>query len=367
MIRRASWHLAGSLLVLLGVLAFGPPPDPAAPDAPRPVERPAGWPPPHYDFSTNPPTAAGVALGRQLFYDPGLSRDGTVSCASCHLQATGFTHVDHALSHGIEGRLGRRNTLALVNLAWSPVFHWDGGVHHLDMQPLNPLTNPAEMDNPLAAVVAGLNRVPAYRAQFARAFRADSAATGQRVLLALAQFTSQLVSADSRYDRYVRHEPGGELTAQELTGLALFRRDCASCHREPLFTDYSFQNNGLGADSLLADAGRAGITGQASDALRFRVPSLRNVGRTAPYMHDGRFRRLREVLHHYASAHAPHPTLAPALRQPLALSAADQKDLIAFLLTLTDEAFLTNPRFADPAASGIPATAGPAAPLPASR
>ncbi len=343
--------LVGAALLLLGVVAFGPSPEgkgPAVPDAAVAVARPAGWPRPHYDFAANPPTVAGVALGRHLFYDPALSRDGTISCASCHTQATGFTHADHALSHGIEGRVGKRNTLALVNLAWSPNFHWDGGVHHLDVQPLNPLTNPAEMDNSLAAVVAGLNGSAAYRARFARAFRGDSAATGQRVLLALAQFTSQLVSADSRYDKYVRHEPGGELTAQELHGLTLFRRDCAACHREPLFTDYSFQNNGLRPDSLAPDAGRAAITGRATDSLRFRVPSLRNVERTAPYMHDGRFRRLREVLQQYAATPHQSATLAPPRRRAARLSADEQKDIIAFLLTLTDTEFLTDPRFAYP-------------------
>ncbi len=348
--------LAAALLTLLGVVAFGPPPDTsvpgaAAPDAPVPVVRPAGWPKPRYDFTRNPPTVAGVALGRQLFYDPGLSRDGTISCASCHLQATGFTHVDHAVSHGIDGRLGRRNTLALVNLAWSPSFHWDGGVHHLDVQPLNPLSSPTEMDHSLAAVVGGLNAAPAYRARFARAFRGDSVATGQRVLLALAQFTGQLVSYRSRYDKYVRHEPGGELTDQEINGLTLFRAQCASCHREPLFTDYSFRNNGLAPDPLAPDAGRAAITGRAADSLCFRVPSLRNIERTAPYMHDGRFRRLRDVLAHYAAGgrHVSR-TLAPALRHPLPLTPDDQKDLIAFLLTLTDPNFLTDSRFAYPVA-----------------
>ncbi len=353
--------LVGAAITLLGVVAFGPPPDPAdrgaeiplsnpaAAEQAAPIEQPAGWPKPRYDFAQNPRTVAGVRLGRHLFYDPALSRDGTVSCASCHLQATGFTHVDHAVSHGIDGRLGTRNSIALVNLAWAPSFHWDGGVNHLDVQPLNPLTNPAEMDNALATVVTGLNRSAAYRARFARAFRGDSVVTGQHVLLALAQFTSGLVSYRSRYDRYIRHAPGADFTPSELTGLTLFRARCASCHREPLFTDYSFRNNGLAPDSLLRDAGRAGITHKSADSLRFRVPSLRNIERTAPYMHDGRFRRLRDVLHHYAGSFHQSPTLDPTLRTAAPLSADEQKDLIAFLLTLTDPEFLTDPRFAYPA------------------
>ncbi|MBF9222729.1 c-type cytochrome [Hymenobacter sp. BT662] len=339
--------LAAASLTLLGAVAFGPAP---ADGGPVPLVQPAGWPRPTYDATRNPLTGAGVALGRALFYDPGLSRDGTISCASCHLQATGFTHVDHAVSHGIEGRLGRRNSLALVNLAWNPTFHWDGGVNQLDVQALNPITNAAEMDNTLAAVVGTLTRSRAYRGQFARAFRGDSVVTGQRVLLALAQFTSGLVSYRSRYDKYVRHEAGGEFSAQELNGLALFRANCASCHREPLFTDYSFQNNGLALDSQAPDAGRAAITGRAADSLRFRVPSLRNIERTAPYMHDGRFRRLRDVLHHYTAGLHQSATLAPQLRAPLRLSPDEQKDLTAFLLTLTDHDFLTDSRFAYPGA-----------------
>ncbi|GAA4362675.1 cytochrome c peroxidase [Hymenobacter saemangeumensis] len=329
-------------LGLLGLAAFGTAP---VDGGPVPLPQPAGWPQPRYDAHRNPATGAGVALGRALFYDPGLSRDGSISCASCHLQATGFTHVDHAVSHGIEGRQGRRNTLALVNLAWSPSFHWDGGVNSLDVQALNPLTHAAEMDNTLAAVVRRLNTLPNYRRQFARAFRGDSVATGQRVLQALAQFTSGLVSYQSRYDKYLRREPGGELSSAELSGLTLFRSNCGSCHQEPLFTNYTFQNNGLPPDSLAPDPGRAGITGRPQDSLCFRVPSLRNIERSGPYMHDGRFRRLREVLQHYSSGIHHSPTLAPALRQPLRLSPEQQKDIIAFLLTLTDQQFLTDPRF----------------------
>jgi cytochrome c peroxidase len=337
--------LAAAGLALLGAVAFGPAPVDGGAVL---LVQPKGWPVPRYDAARNPATGAGVALGRALFYDPGLSRDGTISCASCHLQATGFTHVDHAVSHGIEGRLGRRNSIALVNLAWNPTFHWDGGVNQLDVQALNPITNAAEMDNSLANVVRVLNRSAGYRGQFARAFRGDSVVTGQRVLLALAQFTSGLVSYRSRYDKYVRHEAGGEFSAQELNGLTLFRANCASCHREPLFTDYSFQNNGLVPDSLAPDAGRAAITGRAEDSLRFRVPSLRNIERTGPYMHDGRFRRLRDVLQHYAGGIRHSPTLAPQLRAPLRLTPDEQKDLIAFLLTLTDTEFLTDSRFGYP-------------------
>lgn len=307
--------------------------------------QPPGWPAPTYAFARNPATPAGFALGRALFYDPALSRDGSTSCASCHAPQMAFTHGDHRVSHGIEGRLGTRNAPALMNLAWNTSFHWDGGVNNLEMQAVNPLTHPAEMDNTLDQAVARLNASPAYRGRFARAF-ADSVVTGQRLLKALAQFTVALESFNSKYDRYVRHEPGGELTEQELHGLSLFSAHCASCHPAPLFTTHGFANNGLPPDSALRDLGRARITGKAADTYKFRVPTLRNIEFSAPYMHDGRFRRLREAIQHYASGTmVPSPTLAPQLRAPLLLPANDQKDLLAFLLTLSDREFITNPAY----------------------
>lgn len=323
---------------LLGVCAYNLAPESGA------FVQPPGWPAPVYRFADKPATAAGRTLGRVLFFEPALSRDSSISCASCHAPAMAFTHADHRVSHGIAGRLGTRNAPGLFNLAWTPAFHWDGGVNHLETQAVNPLTHPAEMDANLPQLLARLNASPAYRARFYRAF-ADSVATTPRLLKALAQFTGSLESFNSKYDKYVRHEPGGELSSQELTGLTLFRANCASCHREPLFTNHGFANNGLPPDSLYHDRGRAGITGQAADEYQFRVPTLRNIELTSPYMHDGRFQRLREVLRHYATGIRPGPTLAPALRQPLALSPDQQKDILAFLLTLTDREFVDNPAY----------------------
>ena len=300
--------------------------------------RPLGWPAPTYRFEDNPATPAGRALGRTLFFDPALSRDSTISCASCHAPFMAFTHADHRVSHGIDGRLGTRNAPGLFNLAWNTSFHWDGGVNNLETQAINPLTRAHEMDLALPRLMVRLNVSPVYRARFARAF-ADSVVTTPRLLKALAQFTASLESFNSKYDKYVRHEPGGELSQQELHGLTLFRANCASCHREPLFTTNGFANNGLPPDSVYNDLGRAGITGKATDRYQFRVPTLRNVELTAPYMHDGRFRRLRDVLHHYTAGIQTSPTLAPELRQPIVLSADEQKDILAFLLTLTDREF----------------------------
>lgn len=308
---------------------------------------PEGWPQPVYDLSKNPPTPAGFELGRHLFYDPLLSRDTTISCASCHLQATGFAHVDHALSHGIAGRIGRRNAPAILNMAWSRSFMWDGGVNHLDMQPLSPITSPEEMDETMEHVVHKLNATEKYRRMFAAAF-GDSLATGQKTLLALSQFVLLLNSYNSRYDKYIRNEPGGELTEQEQNGLALFRAHCASCHAEPLFTNGEFANNGLPADTALMDTGRMRITQNPEDSLKFKVPTLRNIQFTYPYMHDGRFKKLSEVVNHYSGGVQQSRTLDARLQTPMALSHEEKIDLIAFLLTLTDRDFLFDRRFGFP-------------------
>ena len=314
---------------------------------PTPFVIPEGWAKPVYDFSKNPLTKEGFELGRHLFYDPILSRDNTISCASCHLQATGFTHVDHDLSHGIEGKIGTRNSMTIMNVAWSKNFMWDGGVNHLDVQPLAPLSNAVEMDETLAHVVAKLNASTKYKTLFFKAF-GDSLVTGQKTLLAFSQFILQLNSFNSKYDKYIRHEVGGELTAQELNGLQLFRTHCASCHTEPLFSNNGFENNGLPVDTTLNDFGRMRITRQASDSLKFKVPTLRNIQFTFPYMHDGRFKRLKDVINHYTNGVQQSKTLSNQLQKPIVLTANEKVDLVAFLLTLTDNDFLFDKRFGYP-------------------
>lgn len=308
---------------------------------------PEGWPQPVYDFSKNPLTTAGFQLGRQLFYDPLLSRDTTISCAGCHLQATAFTHVDHALSHGIEGRIGKRNSPVLVNLAWNKSFMWDGGVHHLDLQPLSPLGSPEEMGGSLDAVVRKLNASDKYRRLFEAAF-GDSLATGQRTLLALSQFMLLLQSYNAKYDKFMRQEPGGDFTDQERRGLSIFRQHCAGCHPEPLFTNGDFANNGLPVDTALMDIGRGRITGDPADSLKFKVPTLRNIQFSYPYMHDGRFKKLSEVVKHYTEGIQISNTLDPKLQTPMVLRHEEKIDLVAFLLTLTDRGFLFDPAFGFP-------------------
>ncbi|HPJ11372.1 MAG TPA: cytochrome-c peroxidase [Flavobacterium sp.] len=305
---------------------------------------PKNWPKPQYDFAQNPLTEEGFQLGRQLFYDPILSKDNTISCASCHLQATGFTHVDHALSHGIDGKIGTRNSLALVNLAWSKNFMWDGGVNHLDMQPLNPITSSVEMDETLERVAYKLQQIPKYQRLFTDAF-GDSGVTGQRILKALSQFELLLVSCNSRYDRVTRGE--AQFTEREQKGYALFQSHCASCHKEPLFTSDTFEYNGLAIDTTLNDNGRFKITQENRDKLRFKVPSLRNVQFTFPYMHNGRFKTLTEVVKHYNTL-GDDKQLPKPLGTPLDLSDNERTDLVLFLKTLTDNDFLSNPKFSFP-------------------
>ncbi|AXG74364.1 cytochrome-c peroxidase [Flavobacterium arcticum] len=308
-------------------------------------EIPEGWETPHYDFKNNKLTEEKLTLGRQLFYDPILSRDSTISCASCHLQATGFTHVDHDVSHGIEGKVGTRNSLVLMNLAWSKTFMWDGGVNHLDVQALSPITNPVEMDETLENVVRKLQKSENYQKLFSEAYGTNTV-TGQKVLKSISQFLVMLTTSNSKYDKVQRGEE--VFTAQEENGYRLFKQNCASCHTEPLFTNNGYENNGLKPDPYFMDMGRMAITRKIEDSLKFKVPTLRNVQFTYPYMHDGRFATLTEVIKHYNSGIHHTTTLSNKLATPMKLTSNDRVDLVAFLKTLTDKEFLYNPDFSYP-------------------
>jgi len=310
---------------------------------------PTNFPAPAYAVEANPPTLAAFELGRTLFYDPQLSRTGKISCGSCHQQFAAFANADHRLSHGVDSRLGTRNAPALQNLRWKSNFFWDGGPKNLETLPLAPLTNPVEMDETLGNVLRKLNADPSYPGRFTAVY-GSSPIDSYQLLRALAQFTASLTSANSRYDHYVRQEAGGTLSAAELSGRALFSAKCATCHRTDLFSDDSFRNNGLDS-SFAADSGRARITRVDKDLGLFKVPSLRNATLTAPYMHDGRFQTLAQVLDHYASGVLDSPTLDPLLRQAdgklgLSLTAQEKSDLLAFLATLTDEQFIKDAQLA---------------------
>lgn len=306
---------------------------------------PDQWPQPVYDFSKNPLSENKILLGRTLFYDPILSSDNIISCASCHSPFSAFTHIDHALSHGIQDRIGTRNSPSLMNLAWQKAFMWDGAIINLDMQPLAPIAHPAEMGSSIQEVVEKLNSSGMYQKLFYKAF-GDSLASGEKTLKAISQFMVTLVSSNARYDKVMRKEE--VFTKQEANGYLLFQKNCSSCHKEPLFTTTEFANNGLPTDTLLKDIGRMKITMNPEDSLKFKIPTLRNIEYSYPYMHDGRFKRLSEVLNHYTNEIKPSKTLATQLQNCITLTSNEKVDLIAFLLTLSDKDFVFNSSFQFP-------------------
>jgi len=306
------------------------------------LDVPKNWPAPLYDFKNNPITPAGFALGKKLFYDAQLSRDGSVSCGSCHQQFAAFAQLDHPVSHGIGGVNGKRNAPGLFNLAWQPQMMWDGAATHLETQPILPISNPLEMGETLANIIDKLKADQSYAPLFEQAFGTPGI-DSQRTLRALAQFTGSLVSSHSRYDAYVAGEE--KFSADETAGLKLFRQNCAACHREPLFSDFSYRSNGL--DAQPEDEGRKGVTGKPEDHGLFRVPSLRNVALTSPYMHDGRFTKLEQVLDHYDRGVAKSAALDPLLAKGIPLNPQQRRELLSFLNTLTDQQFINDVRFAE--------------------
>jgi len=306
-------------------------------------------------------TREGVQLGRMLFYEPMLSLNSSMSCASCHKQANAFTDTNR-FSIGVHGLPGERQAMAVFNLAWnSNGFFWDGRAALLRDQSLMPIQDSLEMAETLDNVVAKLSASKKYRDQFVRAFD-DEPINPTTISLALEQFMFSIVSVDSKYDRYERGEVA--LTESEERGRALFfaeynpffpeqsGADCAHCHSTRNFENDQFMNNGLNSDAQMADIGFEGTTGAASDRGKMKVTSLRNIEKTQPYMHDGRFQTLEEVIDHYNSgiqaSSTLDVTLANTLQTGLMLTAQDKQDLVAFLKTLTDEELFTNEEYADP-------------------
>ncbi|WP_298396418.1 cytochrome c peroxidase [Flavobacterium sp.] len=337
---RKNSAILGLTIILFSILGFS-----KLDFTPIYFDVPENFPKPIYNFKNNPLSEEGFELGRKLFYDPILSKDSTISCASCHLQQTGFAHVDHDLSHGIDGKIGMRNALTLQNLAWSKHFQYDGGVNNLEVQPLNPITSAMEMNETVENVVKKLQFSQQYPKLFKQAFGSKKI-TGQLTLKALAQFVVSLTTSNSKYDKVLRKED--KFTEMEQKGYELFKQNCASCHKEPLFTSDQFENNGLPIDTTLNDFGRMKITQNPTDSLRFKVPTLRNIEFTFPYMHDGRFKKLNEVLKHYNTGIQQSKTLSKQLKKPLNLTDHQRTELLAFLKTLTDKEFLFHPKYGFP-------------------
>ncbi len=278
----------------------------------------------------NPLLPARVALGRSLFFDPILSRDRTVSCASCHEAGRAFSD-GRRLSRGVAGQEGLRNAPSLLNVAYRKSLFWDGGVLFLESQALVPLEDAREMALPLDSALARLRRHPGYAARFAAAFRGEGPSV-QTLTYALAAYERTLVSAPTAFDHY-RAGAADAFSPRARAGLALFETHCAACHAGPLLTSDAFENNG--AAPTPADSGRARITRRPEDRGVFRVPSLRALARTAPYFHDGRLPTLEAVVDYYNRGGDGAPGQSPRVR-PLHLSADERAALVAFLQTLDD-------------------------------
>ena len=312
------------------------------------LEIPADFPALAFDRDKNPVTVNGVALGKKLFYEGRLSRNNSISCGFCHIQENAFTHHGHPISHGIDNRLGIRNAPPIQNIAFLRNYTWDGVSHDLDERSLVPITTDFEMDSSMPEVVGKLNTDANYKKLFKAAF-GDENITGERVLKAISQFMATMVSADSKYDRVLKGKTA--FTAEENEGYQLFRNNCASCHSGALFTDESFRNTGMYYNAQYNDRGRYRVTLDWNDNMKFRVPSLRNVEYTAPYMHDGRFTPLEAVLNFYSDLVENQPNLDPLLKKDghigIRMNATEKQYIIAFLKTLSDQNFITNKAFAE--------------------
>jgi cytochrome c peroxidase len=340
--------------------------DPVVP-APTPyvLTVPAGFPTPVIP-ADNPLTNEGVALGRMLFYETKLSSNGTMSCGSCHQQNKAFTD-GLAKAVGVNNSLNPRGTMSLANVMWSTTLTWDGAFSTLEAQALKPIENPIEMHQPLTVGVSKLQASSTYPPLFQAAF-GTKVITNDLVLKALTQFERTLISGNSRYDKFIATRQG--LSADELAGLTLYSThisprivrgaECFHCHTMPLMSsNYAAQffNNGL--DLTFSDLGRGGVTRLPADNGKFVAPSLRNITFTAPYMHDGRFTTLEQVLDHYSdhvqmTSPGLDNNLSLGINDPIfnpgrmGLTATEKRQVIAFLKTLTDSTFIADKRFSDP-------------------
>ena len=311
---------------------------------------PSNFPSLAYNMADNPLTEKGFELGKKIFYDGRLASDGVVSCGFCHIQEDAFTHHGHTFSHGVGDGVGVRNAPPIQNMAYQTQFFWDGAADHIELLSMAPISNELEMNGNIIDIINMMKNDSAYKKLYKQAFT-NGEINSENMLKALAQFMTVLTSSNSRFDKYRRNELGGALTAQELAGYAVFNQKCASCHETDIFTDNSFRNNGLPINPSINDKGRYRVTGLDEDKYKFKVPSLRNIEKTAPYMHDGRFYTLDAVLDHYDSGVTQTQNLDSSLQHTgalgIPLSSSEKAQLIAFLKTLTDNEFLSNPKFAE--------------------
>lgn len=306
-------------------------------------------------------TVQGVKLGRMLFYEKMLSRDGSQSCASCHRQEHAFTDTTR-FSIGVEGLPGKRQAMSVFNMAWNTnEFFWDGRAHLLRDQAILPIQDELEMDETLDNVISKLSDTKEYRDQFTRVY-GDDEITVDKMAKAMEQFMMSIVSYDSKYDQWLAGN--AELTESEERGRKLYETeynpffpefsgaDCVHCHGGANFENDLYMNNGLDNDENITDIGREKVTMNPNDRAKFKVPSLRNIELTAPYMHDGRFQTLEEVVNHYNDGIHKSNSLDQALLATtdtgLLLTDQDKIDLINFLKTLTDQTLISDVKYSDP-------------------
>jgi cytochrome c peroxidase len=302
------------------------------------------FPEPHYNFENNPFSPEGFELGRKLFFDENLSSDKTISCASCHHQNFAFSDAGNPVSLGVENRLGIRNSPPIFNLMWHESFMWDGGVNHIEVMPIAPLTVHEEMDMDLNDIVDYLNAQSQYQKAFKDVFNA-SPINSQQLLHAFAQYMSGLISQSAKFDKVEKGTT--TYSAIEQQGFNLFEAHCAACHTAPLFMDNDFHDNGIVTNPIV-DGGRYEITLDNQDMGKFKTPSLRNVTLTYPYMHDGRFTNLEDVIEHYSNGITETDNLSPLLPVGgFGFSVEEKNALIAFLKTLTDWEFVYDNRFSE--------------------
>ncbi|MCH8048179.1 MAG: c-type cytochrome [Planctomycetes bacterium] len=276
----------------------------------------------------NPQTPAKIALGKQLYFDKRLSRDNTVACASCHDPAKGWSNGER-FATGVRGQVGGRSAPTIINAAYWPLQFWDGRAKHLEGQALGPIANSIEMDLTIKEAVERLNKIEGYKKQFQAVFGSD--ATGETLAKAIASFERTVLSGDAPYDRFKAGDKSA-LSEAAQRGMTVFfkKANCTACHGGGNFSDGAFHNAGIGMDAKEPDVGRFAVTKLLGDRGSFRTPTLREIGRTAPYMHDGSLKTLEDVVEHYVKGGIKNPQLDEEIFS-LRLDAKQQADLVTFL------------------------------------
>ncbi len=347
-------HIKDSILYFLAVtLLYGCKKDYVTSEQPYTLAVPGNFPPISTSYPNNPLSEDGIEFGRKLFYDVRLSGNNRISCASCHKQELAFSDGISLTNIGVSGNTLHRHSPALINMAWSNNgLFWDGGSTNLESQAFAPITNEDEMNQDLIVLEKELKQVPEYIILCRKVF--NDTIKAAYIAKALAQFQRTLISSNSKYDKYIRHENNIVLTSTELLGLSLVKTKCQPCHSTDLFTDDQYHNNGIDSDFSNNSfdnlfLGRFRITNNTDDIGKYKTPTLRNIMLTAPYMHDGRFANIETALDHYSSSVKISATTDAALLPGgIPLTAMEKQAIITFLHTLTDEDFTSDPKLARP-------------------